>query len=252
MRHMHQPYEMVVRPKGRTPADEYPHKGDTWIEGRHNSWYEIDLYNHSHFRVQVILSVDGVGVIDGVLASYQSKGFVIPAHGKITVPGWVQSAHQAAQFVFADETKSYANPTSKGGNPGVIGSAWFPEGYYTPHIVYNTWSASNNLRGHTLNHTHTYQGMASASHVGSTGSMDTNLGTSWGPDTSFATIQVEFVKASPEPSCVMVLRYASADKLKALGIKLKDRSSPTRSSAFPGNTGYCAPPPVWVQNKTTT
>lgn len=251
MRHMNHPYEMIVRPKGRTQADEYPHKGSTWIEGRSNSWYEIELKNNSAQRVMVILSVDGVGVIDGELASYNSRGFVLEAHASIMVPGWVTSSTNAAKFVFADIAQSYAHQTNKGGNTGVIGSAWFQEKPTTHVININTSGGLFNtvLSAQPMNSSIMRQSL-SGNTIGA--SAQSSVGTAWGDQTQFMNQQVSFIKMSPDPVSVLVLRYASADELKAMGIKLKDRLTYTKSEAFPGNVQYCSPPPVWVKNKTTT
>lgn len=237
MRDLNCLYEMWVRPKGRTPADEYAHKGDCWIEGRSNSWYEIELINKSPLRVMVIVSVDGVGVVDGVPASYDSAGFVLNAHETLRVPGWVNSNQSAAQFVFADVKRSYAAQMGQGGNPGVIGAAWFTEKVSTPVAqLSNVW----------LN-TPAYQSRAQGvSLTVMSQSLQNPLATGWGEQTAFPNQQVPFVKAHKDPQAVMVIRYDHADNLRAMGIRLKDRLTVSNSQAFPGNNTYCKPPPVWV------
>jgi len=257
MRDLNCLYEMLVRPKGRTPADEYPHKGDIWIEGRSNSWYEIELINKSPNRVLVIVSVDGVGVVDGAPASYDSKGFVLNGHETLRVPGWVNSNQSAAQFVFADVKRSYAAQMGQGGNPGVIGAAWFTEKtpeyaqlsatQHSKHVWQDAlvWSPRQ-VTNLAIGSTHA---CSAASLSAQPQNAFANLGTAWGEQTAFPNQQVPFVKAHSTPQAVLVIRYDHADNLRAMGIRLKDRQTVSSSQAFPGNNTYCKPPPVWVTKK---
>jgi hypothetical protein len=267
MRDLNNLYEMLVRPKGRTPADEYPHKGDIWIEGRSNSWYEIELINRSPSRVMVIVSVDGVGVVDGAPASYDSRGFVLKAHETLRVPGWVNSNQSAAQFVFSDVKRSYANQMGQGGNPGVIGAAWFVEKQpvYVQHAVTSDVFVKypkTTVHGTANWDPRIMRGMA----VGNTLNLNkctgvpttlnvqpqnvcATLGTAWGEQTTFLNEQTAFEKASTQPHTVMVIRYDHADNLRAMGIRLKERVTSSSSQAFPGNNTYCKPPPVWATTR---
>lgn len=257
MRDLNCLYEMLVRPKGRTPADEYPHKGDIWIEGRSNSWYEIELINKSPNRVMVIVSVDGVGVVDGAPASYDSRGFVLNGHETLRVPGWVSGSQSAAQFVFSDVKRSYAHQMGQDGNPGVIGAAWFSEKtpvyaqLTTPTPMYSKGVISGAPIWDTRGITNMAVGATITSAMSTLSSQRQNmcdsLGTGWGEQTAFPTQQAPFVKAHHTPQAVMVIRYDHADNLRHMGIRLKDKLSVSSSQAFPGNnTGYCKPPPVWV------
>ena len=249
MRDRSQLYEMTVRPKGRTPADEYHHRGETWIEGRYNSWYQIELANHTNCRVLAVLSVDGLSVMDGESASYDSPGFVLDPWGKTQVPGWLMNSDQAAQFVFSSVGKSYAHNMNKGGNPGVIGVAWFPE------RVNITKSAFVAQSAHLLNTTgnNPWDNLPrSISHVANSittaCAQGSNMGTAWGDSVQFATHNTQFVRASNTPAAVLVLRYDSADNLQAMGIRLRERASASSSQAFPANnSSYCKPPPVWAR-----
>jgi len=234
-------FEMRVRPKGRTPADEYPHKGQIWIEGRDNSWYEIELINRTPNTVMAVLSVDGVGVIDGEPAHYDSKGFVLNAGQTLRVPGWVHSAQSAAKFVFSTASKSYAAQMNQGQNPGVIGTAWFTQKPVVPVYpqlnVRSAWPITKGIQSHA-NMDITLQ------------SGSVHMGTAWGDQTDFSIQPVCFDKSSAQPQAVLVLRYDHADNLKAMGIRLRDRVRYDDSQAFPANSpGYCKPPPVWVTTR---
>lgn len=134
-------YELVVRPKGRTPADEYFHNGAVWIEGREGNNYTIDIRNNTPQRALFIVSVDGLDVIEGQPAGPRSQGYVVGAHETISIPGWKISNQEAAEFFFSRNRDSYVNAI--GGtttNTGVIGAMVFseyiePAGYQDYYIA---------------------------------------------------------------------------------------------------------------------
>jgi hypothetical protein len=103
--------------------------GDFWfVVGEAGRRYSIVVRNASDRRVEVVLSVDGLDVIDGRPASYRKRGYVIPPRGRISVDGFRQSTREVAAFRFGSVSESYAN--RKHGdtrNVGVIGIAVFHE-----------------------------------------------------------------------------------------------------------------------------
>ena len=132
-------YELVVRPLGRNPADEYYHQGNIWIEGRNGNRYTVDITNHTNQRALFIVSVDGLDVLKGKTAGPDSDGYVVNARSTLSIPGWKLNDTEAAEFFFSRSYDSYVN--SIGGstaNTGVIGAMVFGEMVYT--------SISNNFR----------------------------------------------------------------------------------------------------------
>ena len=244
MRDRSQKFELVIRPKGRTPADEYPHRGVTWIEGRDNSSYVVDIVNHTPGRVLAVVSVDGVGVLDGQPASFDSRGYVLQPHQTLSIPGWAVSGDQAAEFYFSGKLDSYASQMGQGGNQGVIGSAFFEEKPKPiPAFPAPSWSLARSTVGSQI------KGLsASVSANATSTSMSSDIGTGFGEAVEWRTISTTFERASLTPSATLVLHYGSADHLRKMGIQLKSRSySNSASQAFPGNSQeYCAPPPSWV------
>ena len=239
--------DLKIRPKARSIADEYFHKGQTWIEGRYNSDYVIEVTNHSWQRMCVILSVDGLCVCDGKPASFDSDGFVVDPGSTVTVPGWLVNTQQAAKFVFGSKNSSYASEMAQNtDNVGVIGAAWFDEEVkYSAQPFVGTaplFGGSSTTVG-ALSNGIVGQSLASNS-IAASGSM----GTGFGDSTNFNTTQVSFKKRSKQPVLVQSIFYDSADALQRMGIRLRDRQpSPTRV-AFPGSEpSYCKPPPSWVQ-----
>lgn len=267
-------YSVIIRPKDRTPADEYTHKGKTYIEGRHNSAYVIDLINHTSRRVEAVVSVDGLAITDGKPASYTSKGFVVPANQTITLRGWLVNDTQAAQFVFGDKRDSYSQKSGHQTSTGIIGVAWFPEQVrmqssfidksYTPwRVTHNTVIPTRDwltlqpqntcdvhqdwhgqvLRGASIGTSMSKQ-VASASVT-----QQSALGTQFGESVSYPTTQTAFERAGAEPQCVSMIYYDHAQNLTRMGIKLKSRSAPY-TDAFPANSAtYCEPPPGWASKK---
>lgn len=239
--------EIIIRPKGRSPADEYYHKGQTWIEGRHNSDYVIQLSNHTPGRMCVVVSVDGLSVTDGKPASYNSDGFVVDGYSHVTIPGWLLNSETSAKFLFGSKNSSYAAQTnSDTSNVGVIGAAWFDEEvkfHAQPFVGTSPLFGGSSTTIGALSKGMVGQSLASNSIVAS-GSM----GTGFGDSTNFNTTQVSFKKRSNQPLLVQSIFYDSADALQRMGIRLRDRQpSPTRV-AFPGSEpSYCKPPPSWVQ-----
>lgn len=120
-------FEIRVLVKGR-PVNEYPHNGQTFIEGRDGSNFEIEFVNRTPSRVEAVLSVDGLSVIDGQEAGPESSGYMIEPYGNVRIPGWKLTDAQVAAFVFAGKKKSYAQQsTGSARNTGVIGALVFAE-----------------------------------------------------------------------------------------------------------------------------
>lgn len=247
----HKTFEVVIKPKGRSPADEYSHKGKTWIEGRENSNYVIELTNHDHSRMMAIVSVDGVGVVDGKPASFESRGYILAPRQTISIPGWLIDGNTAAQFVFSKRADSYSQQVDQAGNQGVIGVAWFREKIKPMTSVaftqvLDTWHApTKGIR--------TFNDIAGSGMIASNGiyasssaAPEMSLGTGFGESQTFATTSVEFEKANDLPDHVSLIYYDSAANLIRRGIKLKERHTRNDPHAFPGNQEFCAPPPGWA------
>jgi hypothetical protein len=102
---------------------------DRWfVVGEQGRRYSIVVRNRTAVRIEVVLSVDGLDVIDGRAASFDKRGYVIRPHGKVEVDGFRRSMDAVAAFRFSSVRNSYAN--RKHGdtrNVGVIGVAVFHE-----------------------------------------------------------------------------------------------------------------------------
>jgi hypothetical protein len=135
-------YIFEVRLGNSRQAQEFKHQGKTYIEGRKGSEYNLFFRNRTNRRVLVVMSVDGLSVMDGKAAGLQSSGYVVDAYRDITVPGWRIDNGKVGKFVFqpqGDKTDQTYVEAMKAdginvdtGNQGVIGCLVFPEKPYIP------------------------------------------------------------------------------------------------------------------------
>lgn len=163
-------YELLVRPRGRTPADEYYYNGAVWIEGREGNNYTIDICNNTHRQALFIVSVDGLDVIEGQPAGPKSQGYVVGPRETISIPGWKLNNQEAAEFFFSRSRDSYVNAI--GGtttNTGVIGAMVFSE--YVEPMRYEDYYISKGVGGTSvtgLNPTMPWSSISNAPLVGGT------------------------------------------------------------------------------------
>lgn len=98
------------------------------VIGKTGQRYEVVLRNESRERIEVVVSVDGLDVLDGRPAGYSKRGYIIGPRNSITIPGWRTSMSSVAAFRFAAVGDSYvAKMHEDTRNAGVIGVAVFRE-----------------------------------------------------------------------------------------------------------------------------
>ncbi len=120
-------YEVEVL-VNRKPIKQFRHKGDTFVEGRKGTKFELRFTNNTWKRIEVVPSVDGLSIIDGKPSGSGSEGYIVPMRDSITIPGWRLSNDAVAEFVFNDKERSYTNQMGHGkANSGVIGFMVFEE-----------------------------------------------------------------------------------------------------------------------------
>lgn len=84
--------------------------------------------------MEVVLSVDGLDVIDGRAASLSKRGYLVRPGGSITIEGFRESSEAVAAFRFSSVRDSYAaRKYGETRNVGVIGIAAFNEYGTDPH-----------------------------------------------------------------------------------------------------------------------
>ena len=276
-------FEMQVFLKGHS-AKEYGFRGNSYVEGREGSEFEILLTNNSHERVLAVLSVDGKDCITGKDCDINgSGGYVIPEFSHIKIPGWRLNNDEVAKFVFSSPEKSYAaaiDGDQKELNIGVIGCAIFRERkgiFWSGNTVDGNGIYNKGLlRGTAVldaigtNATYTTSSMMDVAPMAASGSVanvcdassyttnasygtnapnvlsQNSIGVGFGKKQEQKVQETNFARCS-EAECSLILYYDTRDGLKAKGVPLV----PTISVApqpFPATTkrNGCLPPKNWV------
>jgi hypothetical protein len=102
--------------------------GRWFVIGEQGRRYSIVVRNRTGVRIEVLLSVDGLDVIDGRAASFKKRGYVLRPYEKLEVEGFRRSSAAVAAFRFSSVRDSYANRRhGDTRNVGVIGVAVFHE-----------------------------------------------------------------------------------------------------------------------------
>ncbi len=249
------PYEVDILVDGR-PLREYLHKGQTWVEGQKGARYEILVRNNTDRRIEVVASVDGLDVIDGLAGDFTKKrGYVVAPYGKVIIDGFRISMQEVAAFRFSAVADSYAAKTSGDRNVGVIGVAVFTEKKVEvpkPQRIVAEWSASPK------------RAPAGAARYGSLGfnaksapshdmmlqesTARPGLGTEFGENRSSSVVNTRFVRANPKnPTKILTVRYNDYEGLVAQGVIKKHKPSETwlreTANPFPDSARRFAKPP---------
>ena len=113
---------------GYLPSYQTYGPGRRFVVGSRDSSYSIVLKNRCKSRLEVVLSVDGLDVIDGKTAGFSKRGYVIGSGETLEVEGWRTGPDTVARFKFSTVAGSYANLAhGDHRNVGVIGLAVFTE-----------------------------------------------------------------------------------------------------------------------------
>jgi hypothetical protein len=117
-----------LRDERGAPFRGFVSAGRSYVIGEAGHRYSIVLHNHTDHRFEVVLSVDGLDVMDGKSASFDKRGYILDPHGELEVDGFRQSVETVAAFRFGSVRSSYAEKKhGDSRNVGVIGVALFHE-----------------------------------------------------------------------------------------------------------------------------
>ena len=98
------------------------------VVGHPGERYVIRLENGSDARMEFVVSVDGLDVLDGRGAALDKRGYVVEPGRSLVVSGWRTARNEVAAFRFTSVRNSYAQrSTGDSRNVGVIGVVVFPE-----------------------------------------------------------------------------------------------------------------------------
>lgn len=120
--------EIGLRDEGGRFLSGFVAGGDNFVTGVAGHRYTIVIKNHSPGRIEAVVSVDGLDVIDGKPASLSKRGYLIDAFGDLEIEGFRTSTEEVAAFRFGSVANSYAEKKhGDSRNVGVIGVALFHE-----------------------------------------------------------------------------------------------------------------------------
>jgi hypothetical protein len=254
---------LEVRVHGK-PVREYQHQGKFYIEGRKGSEFTLRVRNRSERRILVVPSVDGLSVMDGKEASFDSSGYILDAYDFIDIPGWRLNLDEIAKFFFSAPGESYAAKKDKPQNIGVIGCAVFME------KVAPAWRILRSYHMGSPDPGGTYRGAAfdncssselNVSHIGSNtvcsvqnaqegpqsvycNQVQPSLGTGFGEKASHKVHEVAFERASETPDELVELHYDSREGLQRRGVDVRKKPVIGTPNPFPGEK-FCQPPKDW-------
>jgi hypothetical protein len=110
-----------------SPLPTFASGGRTLVEGDIGQRYVIELANASSSRLEAVVTVDGLDVIDGRPGSFSKRGYLIQPFGTVQIDGFRQNMDEVAAFRFGSVRGSYAGQKGDDRNVGVIGVALFAE-----------------------------------------------------------------------------------------------------------------------------
>jgi hypothetical protein len=127
-----------LRDEGGRFLSGYTATGKNFVVGEAGQRYTIAVHNNTDARLEIVLSVDGLDVMDGKEASFRKRGYILDPRADLDVDGFRQTTDTVAAFRFGSVRNSYAN--QKHGdtrNVGVVGVALFQERGTNPFAILN-------------------------------------------------------------------------------------------------------------------
>ncbi len=254
-------YEVIVLVNGKS-VKEYIHNGNTYIEGRKGTDFSLKIKNNSARRILAVTSIDGISVLTGDKASYNSNGYIVPAYSSIIIDGWRVSDNEVKKFFFTSADKSYAVRNEEdGNNVGVVGVAIFrekitpivirlkePYPYIAPNpwIYFNTSSVSVDMNypsdaGTALlgDSNNPNCSVICSTSVDKNYSLSNEIGTGWGDNKESSVVSVVFDKEDNMDE-EFIMFYNSHRQLQKIGVDFTKRPQYITPCAFPAK--YCKPP----------
>ncbi|HVK83850.1 MAG TPA: hypothetical protein VM513_07070 [Kofleriaceae bacterium] len=121
------PYDVqILRESGET-APTYALKDRFYVQGSAGERYIVRVSNPTARRIEAVVTVDGLDVVDGEPGDLRKRGYVVPPYGEVRIEGFRTSQDDVATFRFSSVANSYAGKKGKARNVGVIAVALFEE-----------------------------------------------------------------------------------------------------------------------------
>ena len=95
-----------------------------FLAGQDGQSYQLKYENHTDSTFEVVVSVDGIDVLDGSTASRTNSGYVLHPHSEMKIEGFRKSDSAVASFTFSKPEDAYAANSNNGliQNTGIIGT----------------------------------------------------------------------------------------------------------------------------------
>jgi len=140
------PYDVQIVTESGEVAPTYAFKGRYYVQGNDGEHYGIRVTNPTGNRVEAVVSVDGLDVVDGEGGDLRKRGYIVPAYGEVRIEGFRTSLADVASFRFSSVDDSYAGKKGKARNVGVIAVAIFEETAPAPDTQIITPDVTNRYR----------------------------------------------------------------------------------------------------------
>jgi hypothetical protein len=121
------PYDVQVITEEGEVAPTYALRDRFYVQGMANQRYTIKVKNPTARRVEAVVTVDGLDVVDGEAGDLRKRGYIVPPYGEVNIEGFRTSLADVATFRFSSVADSYAGQKGKARNVGVIAVAIFEE-----------------------------------------------------------------------------------------------------------------------------
>lgn len=109
--------DVQIRVEGEAAPLYFSPKGDRrlYFEAFAGRNYSVVLRNNSSRRIGVLLTVDGLNVVNGEITKLSAREpmYVLDPWESATIQGWRTSLNDVRRFVFVDERRSYAERTGQ-------------------------------------------------------------------------------------------------------------------------------------------
>ena len=218
------------------------HGGRRFVMGELGERYRIRVVNPTSSRVEAVVSVDGLDVLDGRPATTTKRGYIIPAFGETTIEGFRTSMDEVAAFRFSSVRDAYASRKGDDRNVGVIGVAFFRERAPEPPpvIAPRAGAAPAESEGRGARRPESAPAPKRDERPG--------LGTAWGEQRDSRVRTTAFDRESGSPVRTLQIRYDDREGLRAAGVPVDPpprRAPDPRDTAepFPADRRFAQPPP---------
>lgn len=250
-------YELEILVNNK-PIQEYFHDNKVYVEGRKDTTFSIKLKNNSVNKVLFIPTIDGLSIIDGKDASFESSGYIINGRSTITINGWRISDEQIAEFYFSSVNDSYRKRKGTGNNLGSIavavfrekeknyqksfvftddtGKPWIPKSYVipSPPVWYDNSCTAAMIANSAM--------IDNPSSTALCANTTQDVGTGFGDIKDSVITTISFEKEN-EPDSILEMFYNTKKQLYKMGVTFTKRQMViSQQNSFPNENRYCKRP----------